>query len=82
MAGRSRYSFALEFVKQLKGEGYDEIGLMSLREKMMMHLGSDERTLQKYAQLMVSTKLLKDMGIGCRFKIMIPKEAKKGQKRL
>lgn len=72
MAGTSRYTFALEFLKQLHGEGIREIGLMTLREKMMIHLGSDERTLTKYAQLMVSTKLLKDLGIGCRFKITLP----------
>jgi len=69
MAGRSRYTMAQEFIKMLKGEGYKEIGLMTLREKIMMHLGSDERTLEKYVKVMLITKLIKDTGIGCRFKI-------------
>ncbi len=70
MAGRKTYDLAKEFIKQLKGEGFKDIGLMSLREKIMMHLGSDERTIEKYLKLMLITKLIKDTGVGCRFKIL------------
>ena len=70
MVGRSRYDLAKEFIKMLKGEGYKDIGLMTLREKIMMHLGSDERTLEQYVKIMLVTGLIKDTGVSCRFKIM------------
>jgi len=58
--GKNSYQSAKEMLKNIHGK----IGLNRLKTELMMHIGCDDRTIQKYMKLMIQTKLLKDVSEG------------------
>ncbi len=64
--GHNVYEKAKELLKPIKGM---EIGLVKLRSIIIRNVGGDKRTITNYLNIMIETKLLRDVG-NAHFKVL------------
>jgi len=64
--GKTIYSKCQEILKNYSGK---EIGLMKLRQLVIMNIGGQERTITQALKVMGQTKLIQDIG-NAHFKIL------------
>ena len=63
--GEARYSKLKKVLQSLLDQGYNQVGLNTLRRQIVMEIGGDEyRTIKPCLNQMLLTGLIKDVGNG------------------
>jgi len=66
--GKTIYSKCVEMLKKNYKKD-DEVGMMKLSSVVMMNIGGQPRTIKNALEVMMQTKLIKDIG-SCHFRIL------------